>query len=570
MYVDIVPNRSSPPAILLRESRREGNRVKKQTLANLSNWPADQVASLQMLLRGEKLAPVDSLFQVLESLPHGHVEAILGTIRSLGLDRMISSTPSAERDLVLAMIVEQLLHGASKLADTRLWHTTSLAEELRLNGATEYQLYDALDWLLARQPRIERKLAKKHLSDGGMVFYDVTSSYYEGRTCPLARFGYNRDGKTGKQIIVYGTLADQEGRPIGVQVYPGNSADPSTVPDQVKKLQEQFHLNRMVIVGDRGMLTETQIRYLKQHPGLGWISAMKSSAIRKLLDTGELQPSFFDERHLAEIYSAAYPQERLMACYNPLLADERYRKRQELVGATEAVLARIKRDVDRRTKTPLSKQEIAVKVGKVINKFKVAKHFTVTVEDGKFQWQRKEESIRKEEELDGIYVVRTSEPKERISAADTVRQYKNLARIEQLYRTCKGLDIQIRPIRHHSENHVRAHIFLCMLTYYVEWHMRKALRPLLFEDEQLTELRKTRDPVAKAEPSATAKRKKTRLVTDDGLPVHSFQTLLWALGTRCKNRCRVLHMDIASTVVQITPPNPLQRRAFQLLGLKAM
>lgn len=568
MYVDIVPNRKSSPAVLLRESKREGDITRKKTLANISHWPMEKVQTLRRLLKNEKLLPADEVFQIEQSLPHGHVEAILGTLRKIGLEKIITSRRSRERDLVVAMIVEQILHSSSKLAYTRIWHTTTLAEELGVQDADENDLYEALDWLLSRQQWIEKKLAKIHFSEGCSVFYDVTSSYYEGKMCPLARWGHNRDKKKGVQVIVYGTLADQEGRPVGVQVYPGNTGDPKTIPDQVMKLREEFGLNRIVLVGDRGMLTQTQIEYLQQYPGLGWISALRSGSIRELVDKGYFEWSLFDVRNLAEITSPEYPNERLIACYNPLLANERERKRKELLEATEKKLRKIKQEVKHRTKKLLNKLEIGVKVGKVLNQFKMGKHFELNIEDNKLDWIRKEEQIQREEELDGIYIVRTSEPKGSISAGEAVRQYKNLSRVEQIYRTCKGLDILLRPIRFRTADHVRAHIFLCMLAYYVEWHMRKVLAPILFRDEELDVLRQTRDPVAKAEPSDSAKRKKTELVTPEGLPIHSFETLLAALGTRCRNRCRLAKGGAETAFYQLTQPNVLQRRAYELLRLR--
>ncbi|MBA7575188.1 IS1634 family transposase ISMasp1 [subsurface metagenome] len=367
MYVDIVPNRSSPPAILLRESWREGSKIRKKTIANISHWPRFQVEALRGVLKGEHLVPVDQLFLLEGSLPHGHVEAILGTLRKLGLERILGRRQCEERTLVVAMIVEQVLHSCSKLAQTRLWETTSLGEELGVLEADENDLYRALDWLLERQGKIEGRLAKRHLGEGAFVFYDVTSSYYEGRTCPLARLGYGRDGKKGLPVIVYGTLADGEGRPISVQVYPGNTADPLTVADQVRKLREDFGLKRVVLVGDRGMLTQTQIEVLRRYPGLGWITALRAPAIRELLAKGSLQRSLFDVQNLAEINSPDFPDERLIACYNPILAEERRRKRKELLEATEASLEKIQRQVERRTKTPLSEGEIGVKVGKVFS-----------------------------------------------------------------------------------------------------------------------------------------------------------------------------------------------------------
>ena len=485
MYVDIVPNRNSRPAILLREGWREGKRIRKRTIANLTEWPKAKVEALRRLLRDEPLMAPSDVFVVQRTLPHGHVEAVLGTIHQLELDRLIASKRCRERDLVIAMIAEQLIHPSSKLGTTRLWHTTTLAQELGVVDADEDDLYAAMDWLIQRQSRIEKKLASRHLSEGAQVLYDVSSSYYEGRTCPLALFGYGRDGKKGKPIVVYGVLTDHEGRPVAVEVYPGNTGDPTTLPDQVQKLRERFELQQVVLVGDRGLLTQTQIKALRQYPGLGWISALRSTAIRKLLDTECLQLSLFDQKNLAEITSIDFPGERLIACYNPLLAEERRRKRQALLEATEAKFDKIRRQVARRTKTPLDKAEIGKKVGKVLNHYKVGKHFTLKIEDSLFSYSRREESIRRESELDGIYVIRTSEPLEHLSAEDTVRSYKRLSQVEQAFRCLKGIDLLVRPIRHRDAQRVRAHIFLCLLAYYVQWHMKKALAPLLFVDEQL-------------------------------------------------------------------------------------
>jgi transposase len=571
MYVDIVPNRSSPPAVLLRESWREGGKVHKRTLANISHWSWEKVESLRRLLRDEKLVPAEGLFRIEASLPHGHVMAILASLRAIGLERMIAPRRSRQRDLVVAMIVQQLLHADSKLADTRLWHSTTLAEEMEVADADENELYGALDWLLDQQQKIEGRLASSHFAEGGRVFYDVSSSYYEGSHCALARFGHDRDGKRGKAVIIYGVLADSDGRPVAVDVYEGNTADPNTVADQVSKLRERFGLQRIVLVGDRGMLTNTQIENLKRYPALGWISALRSPAIRKLMDKGALGPELFDEKNLAEILSPDYPDERLVACYNPLLAAERRRKRIELLEVTEGELGRIRAEVERRTNTPLAAKEIALKVGRKINRWKMAKHFRLTIEDSKLEWSRKSEAIRREEELDGIYIIRTSESDKRLSAPEAVRQYKNLSQVERIFRTCKGVDILIRPIRHRVVGRVRAHIFLCMLTYYVEWHMRKALAPLLYHDEELEQLRADRDPVAKAEPSQSAKRKKARRKTADGLALHSFSSLLQALGTLCRHQCSFPYgADSESTLTKLTEPNKLQKKAFELLGIKGV
>lgn len=567
MHIEAVPNRGSRPTILLRQSYREGTRVRKRTLANLTCLPPEAVETLKRALRGEQLVPADQAFAIQRSIPHGHVKAILGTIRRIGLDTIIASRRSRQRDLVVAMIAERLLHGCSKLAGTRLWHATTLAEELSVQDADVDELYGAMDWLLEGQERIEKKLAARHLGEGTQVFYDVSSSYYEGRTCPLARYGHNRDGKKGRLIIVYGVLTDREGRPVSVQVYPGNTGDPSTVVDQVNKLRERFGLSRVVLVGDRGMLTQTQIEKLKAYPQLGWISALRSGSIRKLVENQELQLSLFDKQDLAEITSEDFPGERLVACFNPLLADQRARKRKELLAATEEKLLTIARQVTRRTKTPLLTDEIALKVGKVINRHKVGKHFCLHIEDGVFRWERQEASIEQEAALDGIYVIRTSEPQKRLSAEDTVRSYKNLAQVEQVFRCLKGIDIRVRPIYHRNDPRVRAHLFLCLLAYYVEWHMRRALGSVLFDDEELTANRKTRDPVARAKPSRSVQRKKTQWITRDGLGVHSFGTLLEDLGTLCRNRCRILADPSGNTFTQDTQPTRLHARVFKLLDL---
>lgn len=566
MHIEAVPNRGSHPTILLRQSYREGNRVRKRTIANLTPVPPDVIEILRRTLRGEKLVPCDQAFAIERSIPHGHVKAILGTIRKIGLDTIIASKRSRERDLVVAMIAERLLHGRSKLASTRLWHSTTLAEELPVQDADVDELYEAMDWLLERQERIEKKLAARHLGEGSHVLYDISSSYYEGHTCPLARRGHNRDGKKGKSIIVYGLLTDSEGRPVAVEVYPGNTGDPSTVGDQVDKLRNRFGISRVVLVGDRGMLTRAQIEKLKVYPQLGWISALRSESIHKLVEDKELQLSLFDTQNLAEITSAEFPGERLVACFNPLLADKRTRTRQELLSATEKKLQGIANEVARRTKKPLLTDEIALKVGKVINRYKVGKHFCLQIEDNLLRWERDEVSIEREAALDGIYVIRTSEPKKRLSASDTVRSYKNLAQVERGFRCLKGIDIRVRPIHHSTDPRVRAHVFLCFLAYYVEWHIREALGSLLFDDQELAADRWTRDPVAQAEPSDTATRKKVERTTPDGLPVHSFDTLLEELGTLCRNRCRIQADPSGTTFTQDTQPTELQAHVFALLG----
>ena len=567
MYIETVPNRSSPPAVLLREARREGKKIVKRTLANLSRWPREQVEALRLLLRGERLIPAGELFRIERTLPHGHVEAILRMIAKLGLDTVIGSKRCRERDLILAMIVERLIHPRSKLANTRHWNDTTLSEELSVVDADVDELYDALDWLLARQSRIEKKLASRHLEEGGLVLYDVSSSYYEGHTCPLAHRGHDRDGRKGLPIIVYGVMTDRRGCPVAVQVYPGNTGDPTTIPDQVDKLRCKFNLSRVVMVADRGMLTQPQIDHLKNHPGLGWISALRSGSIRELMDLGHLQRSLFDRQNLAEIHSPEFPGERLMACYNPLLADRRARQREELLAATETKLKALAGEVAKRKRKILSKDQIGVKLGRTIARYKMAKHFEWTIEEGEFHWHRCEESIRAEAEMDGIYVVRTSELQARLSAEDTVRSYKSLAQVERVFRCMKGNDLRVRPIYHRTQDRVRAHIFLCVLAYYVEWHLRAAWGPLLFQDEELPSARQTRDAVAPAQSSVQAKNKKNDRQTPEGLPIQSFETLLAHLASRTRNLCRLSSQPTGESLTQITEPTPLQTRATELLDL---
>lgn len=569
MYIDVVPNRNSRPAILLRKSIREGKKTRKQTIANLTDWPPEIIDGLKSLLSGKKLVPVDEFFRVVRSKPHGHVEAILKVIANNGLDRLIASKPCRERDLVVAMIVEQLIYPSSKLGTTRLWHSTTLAEELEIEDADEDELYAAMDWLLDRQEKIEKQLAGRHLAEGRPVFYDVSSSYYEGRTCPLARFGHNRDGKKGKRIIVYGVLTDEQGRPVSVQVYPGNTGDPSTVADQTEKLRRSFGLTRVVIVGDRGMLTQAQIDKLKEQPGLGWISSLRSQAIKKLVEGEQLQLSLFDQQNLAEIKAPDYPGERLVACFNPLLKDERQRKRGELLAATELKLTKIKKEVERRTRTPLSAVEISAKVGKVISAQRMEKHFILETGEGFFSFCRNEASIATEAALDGIYIVRTSEPETVLGKEDVVRNYKNLAQVEQLFRNLKSFHLHVRPIYHRNSTRVRSHLFISLLASYVRWHLHDMLKSLLFADEMLAHDRLRRDPVASAQASADTVKKKAGKRTKDDLPVHSLGTLLADLGTRAKLRCVFGPANAEhEVIIQYTQPTPYQTRVFDLLGIK--
>ena len=566
MYIETVPNRNSKPAILLRESRREGKRVVKKTLLNLTDWPKSVVRGLRRLLAGENLVCVDDVFAIERSLPHGHVEAVLGCMRQLGFDALLASRPCRERDLLLAMIAARVMDPCSKLGTTRLWTETTLARELGVAHAHVNDLYDALDWLLARQDRIEKKLAGRHLGEGAIAMYDVSNSYYEGRTCPLAALGKGRDGKRGLPVIAYGLMTDLEGRPLAIQVYPGNTGDPATMPDQVEKLREDFGLSRAVFVGDRGMLTNARIECLREHPGLGWISALRSGEIRKLVESGDIQLTLFDEYDLAEIASPEYPGERLVACFNPPLAEERRRTRDELLAVTEKDLRRIAAEAARRTRKPMPDEEIAAKVGKVIGRYRMAKHFHWSVSRGRLRWERKEDSIEREKQLDGFYVIRTSESRERLSPENVVRHYKALAQVERAFRTLKGVELRVRPIFHRTEDHVPAHVFLCTLAYYVEWHMRRALVPLLFDDEELPEIRPRRHPVAPAQASPSAKRKKATHLTPDGLPVQSLQTLLAALATQCRNTCRTKTGKNSYTFDRLTEPTQLQARAFELLA----
>lgn len=567
MFIDIIPNRNSKPTTLLREAWRDGEKTFKRTVSNISHWPQSKVNALRAVLQNKKLVSRDELFFIEKTMPHGHVKAILGTIKKLGLDKMISSKPCRERDLVVAMIAERLIHPCSKLATARILNSTTLAEELTITNTDEEDLYKAMDWLIKRQSRIENKLAKFHLSDESLVLYDISSSYYEGSTCPLIAFGHNKDKKEGKKIIVYGVMTDHEGRPVSVDVYSGDTGDSSTVEDQVNKLRNRFKLSRIVLVGDRGMLTQTQIDKFKEYPGIGWISALRSDSIRELVKENHLQMSLFDQLDLAEISSPDFPDERLIVCYNPILAERRHYKRISLLEATEKKLEKIVNEINRRTQKILKQDEIGIKVGKILNRYKVGKHFKLTIKDNYFRYKRDKEAIEKESKIDGIYVIRTSESKDTMSAEDTVRNYKSLSMVERSFRCMKGIDILVRPIRHYLEGRVRAHIFICMLTYYVKWHMRKALAPLLFDDEELDINRKTRDPVKPATASISAKIKKKVRKTKEGLPIHSFNTLLVDLGTLCKNRCKIKSSPDQEPFYQETEMSSLQKKVFSLLGL---
>ena len=567
MYIDVVPNRSSPPAVLLREDHREGGRTIKRTLANLSALPPEAVAALRAVLKGQRLVGASDYFVVEQSLPCGQVRAVKGTMERLAMTELIASKPCRERDLVLAMIAQRVLRPDSKLGTAARFNDTTLADDFGVKDANEDELYAAMDWVLERQPFIEKKLAQRHLRAGGRVFYDLSSSSYYGSHCPLAARCHNRDGLK-LPAIAYGLLTDDGGRPVAISVYPGNTGDPATVPDQVEAMRTRFGVGRFVLVGDRGMLTSAQIEKLRQVENCGWISCLRSGDIRKLLESrGQTDAPLFDRKNLAELTHPDFPGERLIACFNPLLAMDRDRTRGELLEATEQWLAKVAGQVARRTAKPMSAAQIGQKVGRGLNRYKVAKHFALEIADNRLSWSRKPESIAREKALDGVYIIRTPEPAETLSAADAVRAYKQLGDVEKAFRTFKGLDLRIRPIHHRLETRVRAHLFLCLLAYYVEWHMRQALAPLLFVEEDLALARATRDPVAQATPSESALAKKTSKRSHDGWPLRHFNGLLSALATLCSNTCRVGEGKLTARFQRPTEATPHQREAFRLLGV---
>ncbi len=572
MYIETVPNRNSPPAILLREGWREDGKIKKRTLANLSKWPKTKIDTLRRVLRDEPLVGQDETFTITRSQPHGHVAAVLGTLKTLRLDRLIARQDCPERQRVLALIVARILHPGSKLATARGLAATNardtLAEILGVQDSDEDDLYAAMDWLLERQPRIERTLAKRHLETGALVLYDLTSVYLEGRQCPLAGYGHARDGKRGKLQVEFGLLCDCEGRPVAVEVFAGNTADPMTVGAQIDKLRTRFGLSKVVLVGDRGMLTEARLREEVKPAGLDWIGALRAPAIRQLVEAGTVQLSLFDEQDLVEVRSEAYPGERLMVCRNPLLAEERARKREDLLHATARLLDSVVAATQRAKRRLRGKDKIGVKVGKAIGKYKMAKHFELTITEDSFSYRRKAESIAAEAALDGLYVVRTSLSEDDLTAADTVRAYKRLSTVERAFRSLKSVDLKVRPVFHYTAARVRAHVLLCMLAYYVEWHMRQRLKPLLFDDEEPGAAEAARrSVVAPARVSDSAKAKARRKRTAEGFPVHSFRTLLDDLATLCRNRV-VANVAGAEPFEMLTQPTALQREALKLLGVR--
>ena len=571
MYVERVPNRSSPPAVLLRESYREGGRIKKRTLANLSKLPYEAVEAVRRVLRGEPLVNPQEAFTCVRSLPHGHVAAVLSTLKQLGLHTLLARQPSRCRDLAVALIAARVIDPQSKLATARALAPESavstLGEMLGLGGVDQHELYAAMDWLVERQATIEQRLAKRHLEEHTLVLYDLTSSYLEGTHCPLARRGHSRDGKKGTLQIVFGLLCASAGCPVAVEVFEGSTADPNTVASQVAKLRQRFGLERVVLVGDRGMLTAARIREdLAGVDGLRWITTLRAPTIRKLVAAGKVTPSLFDQRDLAEITSDEFPGERLVVCRNPLLAAERGRKRQALLSATEAALEPIAAATRRKTNPLRSAAAIGVRVGKVIDRYKVAKHFITTITDTTFTFRRDEDKVATEAALDGLYIVRSNVEPQQMDATQTVRAYKNLSKVERAFRSLKSVDLKVRPLHHRRADRVRAHVLLCMLAYYVEWHMRQKLAPLLFDDHdpQAGEQRR-RSVVAPAKRSPAALAKAARKRTADDLPVHSFRTLLTDLGTLTVNTLRVA--DTGASFPLQTRPTPVQQRCFELLGV---
>jgi transposase len=578
MYVATIPNRNSPPAILLRESFRHDGKVKNRTLANLSDWPAQKIEALRIVLKGGGTPglPLEEAFDIVRSRPHGHVAAVLGTLRRCGLSSLLRTPQRREQNLWEALIVGRILEPRSKLATARLLReetlASSLGEVLDVADTDEDELYQAMDRLLPRQHQIEARLAKKHLHEGTLALYDVTSSYFEGRHCPLAQLGHSRDDKKGRPQIVIGLLCNSEGCPVAVEVFEGNTADPKTVKAQVEKLRQRFELERVVLVGDRGMLTSARIKTdVAPHAGLDWISSLRAPQIRALVTSGALQLSLFDEQDLAEIESPDYPGERLVVCRNPLLAEERRRKRNEMLAATERKLTKVVEATMRPKRALRGKQKIALRVGRMLSQSKMGKHFQLVIEEDRFSYSRNEVRIEQEAQLDGIYVIRTSVPEKTMAADTVVSSYKRLAQVERAFRSLKTVDLKVRPIYHWNPDRVRAHVFICMLAYYVEWHMRASLAPLLFQDDDPQGAAAQRkSAVAPAQVSPRARRKAQTKRTAEDEPVHSFQTLLADLATIVKNRVQPKAPKGAPPFDLITRPTVLQKHMLDLLGVSLM
>ncbi|RDK12048.1 IS1634 family transposase [Cupriavidus lacunae] len=573
MYIEHVPNRNSPPAVLLRESYRDGNTVKKRTLANLSSLPAEVIEGLKVLLRGGvAVSAADEAFVIERSLPHGHVAAVLGAARACGAEQWFASAPAALRSVVMALLVARVVSPASKLATHRMLRdetaTHSVSRLLKLGDLELEQVYAALDWLGEAQEGIEKRLARQHLSGNTLVLYDLTSTWVTGRCCELAAHGYSRDGKRDDPQIVFGLVCTPEGCPVAVEVFAGNTADPATVASQVDKLKNRYGIEKLAWVGDRGMLTQARIDTVLRPAGLDWVSSLRAPQMAALArEKGPFQPSLFDERNLLEVTSEAFPGERLIVCRNPLLAEERSRKREALLQATEAELMKITDATTRARNRLKGTEEIALRVGRVIDHFRMGKHFELNITDSSFTWRRKAEQIQQEAALDGLYVVRTSLPATDLPAEAAVTAYKGLAVVERAFRSLKTVDLQVRPIFHWNAARVRAHVFLCMLAYYVEWHMREKLKPMLFDDEYVELARTARpSPVAKARRSDQAKAKDATRLGEDGLPVHSFRTLLEDLATLAYNVCHT-PLNPQAKIVMITRPTPVQEKAFRLLNV---
>ena len=552
---------------LLRRSYREDGKVKNETLGNLSHLPESVIDLIRRSLQGETFVPVGQAFEITCTRPHGHVQAVSAAMQRLGLAAVLGAKSCRERDRVLAMIAARIIEPCPKLATARWWHSSTLAEDFGVTDADEDDLYAAMDWLLARQDAIQKKLAARHLREDGLVLYDLSSSYFEGVTCPLARRGYSRDGKPGSLQVNYGLLTDPRGCPVAVSVHEGNTADSLTFMPAVHKLRDELGVQRVVMVGDRGMVSSKAIAELREMPGMGWITALKSVSIRALVEGGALQMDLFDERNLLEISSPDYPGERLVACRNPALAKLRAHKREDLLAATERSLDKVRACVAALVKAGklTGADEIGVRVGKIINQYKVAKHFELSITDTALAWARKADSIQAEAALDGLYIVRTSVKAEQMDSATCVRSYKSLAQVERAFRSIKTMDLKVRPIHHRLESRVRAHIFLCMLAYYVEWHMREAWRALTFADTEQA-AKATRDPVAPAQRSDSAQAKASKHQLPDGSSVHSWRTLMLELSTLARNTCRTPGAGPDAPSFQVTTQaNPTQQKAFDLI-----
>lgn len=567
MHIDTIPNRNSRPAYLLRESVREGRRVKKRTLANLSSLPLDQIEAIRRILKGERLGPIEDGLEVVRSLAHGHVDAVRTAMRRLGFDKLIDARASRERDLVMAMVAERIIAPeASKLGMTRAWTETTLADDLGVADADEDELYAAMDWLIERQEAIEKRLAKRHLKAGGLVLFDLTSSYFEGVTCPLARIGYSRDGKRGTLQVNYGLVTDARGCPVSVSVFEGNTADPKTLLGQVEKVKTSFCLDKLVMVGDRGMISNIQVEAMRQLDGVDWITALKSGAIAKLADAGHLQLDLFDERNLISLTHEDYPGERLIACRNPALARLRAEKRRDLIEATVGELDKVAAMVTGGRLKGAAK--IGMRVGKVADKYKVRKHFDIVIGDDALTFKVNDASVAAEAALDGLYVIRTSVAENDMTAEQTVLNYKRLAEVERAFRTLKGVDLQVRPIRHRLEARVKAHIFISMLAYYVQWHMIQAWAPLTFMDEVGEDAARRSDPVAPARRSKAALAKVYTRTLPDGTPAMSFARLLAHLATIVRNTVRP--KSARATFTLTTRPTPKQQQALDLIAAIAV